>query len=78
MNYCDFRKDDTSLKQELFTTTKLFDKKIWTATETAAFLNRSVGTIYNLVYLGKLPFYKRGKRLYFIPQEILNWVQEGD
>ena len=56
----------------------LFDKKIWTVTEVAAFLDRSVGTIYNLVSLGKLPFYKRGKRLYFIPHEILSWVHEGD
>ena len=57
---------------------ELFDKKIWTISDTAAFLDRSVGTIYNLVSLGKLPYYKRGKRLYFIPHEILNWVQEGD
>ena len=55
-----------------------FDKKIWTVSEVAVFLDRSVGTIYNLVNQGKLPHYKRGKRLYFNPRLILSYVQEGD
>ena len=57
---------------------ELFNKRIWTITETAQFLDLAVGTIYQLVSKGKIPFRKKNKRLYFIPQEILNWIHEGD
>lgn len=71
--------NDLPINGGKFVPDKLFEnKKIWTVTDTAAFLDRSVGTIYNLVSLGKLPYYKRGKRLYFRPQEILNWIMEGN
>ena len=54
----------------------IFDNCIWTIEQVAAFLECSVGTIYNKVSKGKIPFKKRGK-LYFIPKEILDWLNEG-
>lgn len=55
----------------------LFEKKIWTKKDVSLFLGLSVGTIYNKTHKGEIPFKKRGNRLYFIPQDILNWIDEG-
>lgn len=48
-----------------------------TVAETAAFLNLAVPTIYGLVHQGKIPSYKRSKRLYFSKAEIIFWVEDG-
>ncbi|MCE7863301.1 MAG: DNA-binding protein [Bacteroidetes bacterium CHB5] len=34
-------------------------------------------TIYNLVNKRLIPHAKRGKRLYFDEQELMQWIQEG-
>lgn len=57
---------------------KLFDKRIWRVKDVAKFLDCSEGHIYNLASDEKIPKVKKGKFLYFIPDEILNWVLEGD
>ena len=56
----------------------LFNKRIWTIEDVALILGLSRGTIYNKTSRREIPFRKRGKRLYFIPDEILNWIEEGD
>lgn len=56
---------------------RLFDKKIWTKDDVSLFLGLSIGTIYNKTSKGEIPFKKCGNRLYFIPQDILNWIDEG-
>lgn len=58
--------------------TKLFDKKIWRVQDVAKFLDCSVGHIYNLASDEKIPKKKKRGFLYFVPEEILNWVLEGD
>lgn len=42
--------------------------------EAAALLNLARQTIYTMVSQGKIPFYKRGKRLYFKKSELIDWV----
>lgn len=42
----------------------------------AALLNVSVQQIYFLTSNHKIPFTKRGKRLYFFKSEILQWLKE--
>jgi excisionase family DNA binding protein len=37
----------------------------------------SKATIYGLTHKKEIPFYKPGKRLYFLESEILNWVKRG-
>ncbi|MBT3585525.1 MAG: helix-turn-helix domain-containing protein [Halobacteriovoraceae bacterium] len=56
----------------------LFKIRIWTADEVADFLDVTVGHIYNLVNRREIPFKQKGKggRLYFIPQEIFDWIFE--
>lgn len=57
---------------------KLFEIRIWTVDDVAQFLDVTKGHIYNLVSRRDIPFRKRGKggRLYFIPQEIFEWINE--
>lgn len=52
-------------------------EKLLTVTETASFLNLSVPTIYALVHQGVLPNNKKGKRLYFLQSELLEYVKSG-
>lgn len=53
----------------------LFDNLIWTIDEVCQFTTYKRGTIYNLVSDGSIPYRKRGKRLFFVPSEILSWVK---
>jgi len=46
--------------------------------DVAIFLGCSKGHIYNLTSDEKIPKVKKGKFVYFIPDEIQNWVLEGD
>ncbi|HLE11667.1 MAG: hypothetical protein A2451_05925 [Bdellovibrionales bacterium RIFOXYC2_FULL_39_8] len=56
---------------------KLFDKRIWRVRDVAKFLDCSVGHIYNLAADEKIPKKKKGGLLYFIPNEILDWILAG-
>lgn len=56
----------------------LFDKRIWTIKDVALVTGYSVGTLYNLTSKGIIPHRKRRGKLYFLPTEILNWIEEGD
>ena len=56
----------------------LFNKLIWSIEDVVLFTGLSRGTVYNKTYKGRIPFRKRGNRLYFIPQDIQNWIEEGD
>ncbi len=48
-----------------------------TIQQTAEFLTLSIPTIYSLVSKRQLPVNKRGKRLYFSKDELLEWVRAG-
>ena len=56
----------------------LFDKRIWRIKDVAIYLQLSVRTIYNKTSKGEIPHKKKGKTLYFYPEEIENWVLEGN
>lgn len=58
--------------------TPLFDKKIWRIKDVAKYLQCSVATIYNKTSRSEIPHIKKGKTLYFRPEEIENWVMEGN
>ena len=57
---------------------RLFDRKIWRVKDVAGFLGCSIGHVYNLVSDEKIPKRKKHGLLFFVPDEILNWVLEGD
>lgn len=51
--------------------------QLLTIKQTAELLSLSVPTIYGLVSRGEVPHSKKGKRLYFSKQELLEWVKAG-
>lgn len=65
-------------EKEQFNAQMLFDKKIWRVGDVAKFLGCTVGHVYNLASDEKIPKRKKLGLLFFVPEEILNWVLEGD
>ncbi len=57
---------------------QLFKKRIWRVGDVANFLGCSKGHIYNLASDEKIPKRKKNGSLFFVPDEILNWILEGD
>jgi predicted DNA-binding transcriptional regulator AlpA len=51
--------------------------KVWTAKDVANYLGVSVGHIYNLKTRRLIPYRKCHGILRFIPQEIIDWINEG-
>lgn len=45
--------------------------------ETAKLIDLSKSSVYGLVHQNKIPFHKKGKRLYFLKSEILDWIKSG-
>jgi excisionase family DNA binding protein len=66
-------------QQLLKITNQSFDEEdaLLTVKEAAKLLSLSVPTIYGLVSRSQLPCLKKGKRLYFLKQELLNWIKSG-
>lgn len=56
----------------------IFDKRIWKVKHVAEYLDCSVKTVYEKARLNEIPSIKKGKFRYFIPQEVENWLLEGD
>jgi predicted DNA-binding transcriptional regulator AlpA len=57
---------------------ELFNKKIWRVGDVARFLGCTIGHVYNLASDEKIPKRKKNGFLFFVPEEILNWILEGD
>jgi predicted DNA-binding transcriptional regulator AlpA len=70
-------RDNTELAT--YSHNQLFNKRIWNIDDVVLFLGLSKKTIYNKVSRRELPYRKpkSGRRLYFVPEEILNWIEEG-
>lgn len=45
--------------------------------ETSKLIDLSKPTVYGLVHQNKIPYHKKGKRLYFLKSEILAWLKSG-
>lgn len=45
--------------------------------EAAKLIHLSKYTIYGLVHRNAIPYHKRGRRLYFLKSEILDWLKSG-
>lgn len=58
----------------------LFLSKIdfWKIDDVAAYTGYSKGTLYNLTSRDLIPHRKKRGKLYFVPSEIQNWIEEGD
>lgn len=50
---------------------------IMNSRETAQFLDIKLNTLYIKIHKGQLPFMKKGKKVYFSRQQLLEWMSEG-
>ncbi len=66
---------DESVSHEMCNSRLFFDNLIWTIEEVSKFTSYKKGTIYNLVSSGSIPYRKRGRKLFFVPCEILSWIK---
>lgn len=46
-------------------------------TEASQLLGKSPSTIYEMTSKRKIPFHKRGNKLYFFQDELLKWISDG-
>lgn len=45
--------------------------------DVAALLDKSVSTIYAMTSEKRIPYHKRGNKLYFFEDEIIGWIEQG-
>lgn len=66
------------MDQKYYAMKQLFNIRIWSIDDVSLITGFSKGTIYNKTSRREIPFRKRGKRLFFISDEIINWIEEGE
>ena len=49
-----------------------------TIDEAAKLINLTKPTVYGLVHQNKIPYLKKGKRLYFVKVDLLEWINSGN
>ena len=76
LSYKDMKKEYNGEKQ--LSAQEFFNKKIWRVGDVAKFLGCTIGHVYNLASDEKIPKRKKNGFLFFVPEEILNWILEGD
>lgn len=65
-------------KERVQSPSTFFENKIMRIEQVAEMLGLSRSHIYKLVNKDKIPFRKKGKALFFMSQEIFDWVNQGD
>ena len=53
------------------------DERLLNVREAARYLGDAVATLYGRTSKNEIPFYKRGKKVYFKKSELLAWIEEG-
>ena len=66
------------VKVKISPSSELFENKILRVEQVADMLGYSKWHIYRLVSQNKIPSRKKGKTLFFMSQEIFDWVNQGD
>lgn len=51
--------------------------KLLTLDEVAVLLDKSASTIYAMTSEKRIPYHKRGNKLYFFEDEIIGWIEQG-
>lgn len=55
-----------------------FENRIWSVRDVSEYTGYAIGTLYNLASQDLIPHRKKRGRLFFIPLEIHNWIEEGN
>ena len=53
------------------------DDQMMTLEEACRFIGKKQSTMYSLTSERRIPFRKRGNKLYFFKKELLEWIQSG-
>ena len=53
------------------------EPELLSATEVAKLLDKSVSTVYSMTSEKRIPYHKRGNKLYFFKNEVLQWIEDG-
>lgn len=53
------------------------DEQLLTISDASDFLKLSINTLYGYTYRRLIPYYKKGGRLYFSKQQLIQWVTSG-
>ena len=71
------KKIDDLKKSQMEITGEKDSTRLMTITEASKFLNLSKSAIYSKTSKRMIPFVKKGKRLYFVKSDLLNWLNKG-
>ena len=66
-----------NLLQAINTSIPIEEPSFLTIDEAAKLINLTKPTVYGLVHQNKIPYIKKGKRLYFVKADILDWIKSG-
>ncbi|MCI4667827.1 MAG: helix-turn-helix domain-containing protein [Bacteroidia bacterium] len=69
--------DDLSIAEKLGEKERPGEQGLFDVKEAAEFLKMKVPTLYGLTSKREIPFFKKGKRIYFKKDELLEWVDAG-
>ena len=53
------------------------DRRLLALDDVAALLGKSASTIYAMTSEKRIPYHKRGNKLYFFEDEIIRWIEQG-
>ena len=53
------------------------ERRLLTLDDVATLLNKSSSTIYAMTSDKRIPYHKRGNKLYFFEKEIIAWIEQG-
>ena len=53
------------------------DKRLLGLDDVATLLGKSASTIYAMTSEKRIPYHKRGNKLYFFEDEIIGWIEQG-
>lgn len=67
-----------SLISVIMETHQLFNKRIWTIDDVMKATGLAKQSIYNKASKDEIPHRKRAGKLYFLLEEIIDWIDEGE
>lgn len=66
-----------NIKKALNLTNPTVEDSFLNIDETAKLINLAKPSIYGLVHQNRIPYHKKGKRLYFLKSQIIDWLKSG-
>lgn len=65
------------VEEALGNTTQQKDRRLLGLDDVATLLGKSASTIYTMTSEKRIPYHKRGNKLYFFEDEIIRWIEQG-